>query len=197
MLYDFFGAIVSLISTYYFIRLDSKAWPVGLLATCVNGWLYWRNGIYADMCLESFYFLSLCYGWYRWSSPQKQKTSVLIHLSGKKWGYLCVILIATYSLIYTLLITLSHSTVAKLDALTTTLSLVAQWLMCHKIIATWALWFLADALYALMYLYKDLPFHTLLMFIYTGLAIIGYASWHRQSRTKLPSLNLPMNEPTV
>jgi nicotinamide mononucleotide transporter len=149
------------------------------------------------MCLESFYFLSICYGWYRWSSPQKQKTPSLIHLSGKKWGYLCVILIATYSLIYTLLITLSHSTVAKLDALTTTLSLVAQWLMCHKIIATSILWFLADALYALMYLYKDLPFHTLLMFIYTGLAIIGYARWHKQSRTKLLSLNLPMNESTV
>jgi nicotinamide mononucleotide transporter len=149
------------------------------------------------MCLESFYFLSLCYGWYRWSSPQHKKETSLIRLSGKQWIYLCVILIGTYSLIYTLLTSLSHSTIAKLDALTTSLSLVAQWLMCHKIMATWVLWFLADALYALMYLYKDLPFHTLLMFIYTGLAVIGYVRWHKQSQPNLPSLNLPASEPTV
>ena len=60
MLYDLFSALTSLLSTYYFIRLDIKAWPIGLLATCFNGWLFWQKGIYADMCLESFYFLRDC-----------------------------------------------------------------------------------------------------------------------------------------
>nr|WP_081726626.1 nicotinamide mononucleotide transporter [Legionella oakridgensis] len=56
MFYDLIGAIASLLSTYYFIRQNNKAWAIALLATALNGWLYWQTGIYADMCLESFYF---------------------------------------------------------------------------------------------------------------------------------------------
>lgn len=62
MLLDILGAIISLLSTYYFIRLDSKAWLTSLFATCLNAFLYWQKGIYADMILESFYFLALAMG---------------------------------------------------------------------------------------------------------------------------------------
>jgi nicotinamide mononucleotide transporter len=79
-----------------------------------------------------------------------------------------------------LLETFTHSTVALLDAATTSLSLVAQWLMCHKIIITWVLWFITDVLYAAMYLSKNLPFHSILMIIYTGMAIAGYLVWARR-----------------
>ena len=89
---------------------------------------------------------------------------------------LCLVFIT----IHYLLSTLTHSTVAILDAATTSLSLVAQWLMCHKIIATWILWFITDALYATMYLSKSLPFHSILMIVYTGMAITGYLVWARQ-----------------
>ncbi len=183
MFYDLFGALTSLLSTYYFIRLDCKAWAIGLLATCVNGWLYWQKGIYADMCLEIIYFLSICYGWYRWSRPARpEHHNLLTYMTLKQWRYLGIAGLALYMVIFSLLITFSNSTVAKLDALTTSLSLTAQWLMCHKVIVTWVLWFIADAMYALMYLQKDLPAHTLLMIIYTGMAVMGYLSWRSGSQ---------------
>ena len=191
MVYDLFGALTSLLSTYYFIRMDRKAWAIGLLATCINAWLYWQKGIFADMCLETFYFVSTCYGWYRWSRASSSlEAGLLTRFSMKQWLCLLITGIALYSAILYLLTTYSNSTVATLDALTTSLSLVAQWLMCHKVIATWILWFITDALYALMYLQKDLPFHTVLMFIYTGLAVVGYLTWWKKQRfPKLSTAN--------
>ncbi len=190
IVYDLLGACASLLSTYYFIRVDSKAWPIGLFSTCFNSWLYWKNGIYADMALQSFYFLSICYGWHRWSKQKHLGSTSIKRLSNKQLLSLCITILGLYALIFNLLMSFSHSTVAKLDALTTSLSLVAQLLMCYKIITTWILWLIADALYALMYWHKTLPFHTLLMLPYTGMAFIGFYQWHKKDRLEKMS-NLP------
>ena len=197
MAYDFLGALISLLSTYYFIRLDVKAWPIGLVATCFNSWLYWQNGIYADMCLESIYFVSICFGWYRWSKQRHQKASSVKNLSNKQWLILCLAILALYTLIYNLLTSLSHSTIPIVDAITTALSLVAQCLMCYKILATWILWFIADTLFALMYWHKNLPFHTLLMIVYTGMAVLGYQRWLKERATRRQPSNQKSNEPMV
>lgn len=186
MLLDLIGAFTSLLATYYFIRLDKKAWLVTLLATCLNGFLYWQNGIYADMVLESCYFFSTCYGWFLWRKPLKQETFLIISLSKRQWLFIIVSATCFFLIIKTLLSTLTNSNIAILDALTTSLSLVAQWLMCHKAIETWFFWFFIDALYAYMYFHKLLPFHSLLMLLYTGMAVAGYLTWARRSRPSQP-----------
>ncbi|CDZ78657.1 Nicotinamide riboside transporter PnuC [Legionella massiliensis] len=187
MFLDLFGALTSILSTYYFVRLDSKAWSVGLVATSLNSLLYWQNAIYADMTLEMFYFFSNCYGWYLWRQSHSQKELAIGHLS-KKQGYLLFIaVISGFLLILGLLKMFTHSNVAVLDALTTALSLAAQLLMCYKIITTWILWFFTDVLYAYMYLHKRLAFHGLMMFIYTVMAVVGYISWTRQRDNRLKS----------
>ena len=186
MFFDLTGALVSLISTYYFIRLNNKAWAFGIIATLLNGWLYWHKGIYADMLLEFFYFLSMCYGWYKWQDKAPENIHAahtsLGYLRPLQWISLCAALCMLFLFIYYFLLTATHSAVAFQDAATTSLSLVAQWLMCHKIIVTWVLWFITDALYATMYLGKNLPFHGILMVIYTGMAVAGYLVWARQNK---------------
>lgn len=186
MFFDLIGAVCSLLSTYFFIRLNSKAWLVGIIATCLNGWLYWHKGIYADMMLEVFYFFSMGYGWYRWrgtADGHYNHPMLLNQLSSKQWLILFMLFGCTLIIIYSLLTSFTHSTVPFLDALTTTLSLLAQWLMCHKIIITWILWFITDVFYAVMYFYKHLPFHCLLMIVYTGMAVTGYVAWSRAARS--------------
>jgi nicotinamide mononucleotide transporter len=201
MLFDLIGALVSLLSTYYFIRLNNKAWPVGLLATILNGWLYWHKGIYADMVLELIYFLSMCYGWSRWYRQATDKNNSgqkpLGQLNSLQWITLVFFLGALFLFIVYLLQAFTHSTVPVLDAATTSMSLVAQWLMCHKIIATWILWFITDALYAVMYLSKNLPFHSILMLIYTGLAITGYLVWTKKSKSELSTLENEHSHPPL
>lgn len=85
MFLDVLGTVASLLATYYFIQISNRAWPVSLLATLVNGSLYWQKGIYADMALESVYFLSTCYGWYLWRNPTTSTTQVITRLTPKQW----------------------------------------------------------------------------------------------------------------
>mgnify|MGYP000713545896 CR=1 FL=1 len=66
-----------------------------------------------------------------------------------------------------------------LDATTTVLSLIAQWMVCKKIIENWILWFVVDAIYVFLYFYKDIPAHGVLLIIYLGLAVAGFIRWRK------------------
>lgn len=185
MLFDLIGALCSLLSTYYFIRMDNKAWGIGMIATCLNGGLYWYNGIYADMALESFYFFTMAYGWNQWRSHEKTNYNHAIkRLTNAHALILLIVFCIGFKLIYSILIYFTNSSIPTLDAFTTTLSLIAQWLMCHKIMMTWILWFITDAVYAWMYLTKVIPFHALLMIIYMGMAVTGYLFWKREQERR-------------
>lgn len=158
---------------------------MGLTATLLNGTLYFTKEIYADMGLECFYFISMCYGWHQWqkdTTSQTKTTLTLKFLSFKQWFILGIAFGMIFLIIHYILKNYTHSNIVALDAITTTFSLLAQWLMCHKIIITWFFWFITDAIYAWMYLTKNLPFHTVLMLIYTGMAITGYLYWLRKAR---------------
>lgn len=177
MFLDVIGALTSLLATYYFIRLDSKAWVISLVATCCNSYLYWQKGIYADMVLEFLYFLSTCYGWYSWCKPEIKQGSAIVSLSTSEIVFL--LLTASGICLFTaiLLATFTDSQVVLFDALTTSLSLVAQWLMCQKASITWIVWFVSDSLYCYLYFQKQIPIHGLLMVIYAVMAVIGYLVW--------------------
>ncbi len=183
MLLDSLGSFCSLLATYYFIRLNKKAWIISLGTTLLNGWLYWVKGIYADMTLEGFYFLSACYGWYLWQPSSEKSTINLPQLSKGKGLLLLFVVILLYGVIKTGLSNFTPSDVATLDALTASLSIVAQCLMCYRLRATWLLWLITDAIYAYLYWIKQLPFHSLLMLIYTLLAILGYLNWRKKTHS--------------
>lgn len=181
LLLDLFGAIASLSATILFISVNRLAWLITAVATLLNGWLYWQQGIYADMTLEVAYFASAIYGWISW---RKSKYGIITEIktmsSLQEWLILLGTLSFIYCLLWFFLSTYTNTNVAALDAATTALSLVAQWLMCRKVILTWVLWFITDTIYVYLYYIKELPFHALLVLIYLGLALIGYFSWRQR-----------------
>lgn len=200
---DVLGALLSLLATYYFVSQHAKAWFFSFGAIAINSWLYWRAGIYADVALELFYFITTIYGWYRWRALSYPKPFAITCLPTYITTLILpVAMLLLFSLIYYLLIKV-QSTIAGLDALTTTLSLVAQWLMCQQLIVTWICWGIVDVLYALVYWQKQLPFHVLLMLVYLVMAVWGYVSWARKNSARcfiklsFKQLALPPNQKTM
>ena len=180
---DIIGAIFSFISTLFYIRASSHAWPVALIAISINILLYLKTGLYADAAKESIYWVSSILGWYWWLRSNLNNEKLAIHNLTAKQGLIISgivglsICLLTFSLIH-----LTSSQVPYWDATTTILSLAAQWLICRKIIECWILWFIVDALYAGLYFYKGIPAHGILLCAYTIMAVIGYFVWLAQSR---------------
>lgn len=187
MLIDVLGAFFDLLSTWYFIRLNRKAWSAGLIATILNSYLYWQQGIYADMILSCFYCINFSYGWYYWHKPEHQlQIQRLFKPSPIQWLNLSLLCAALILATYFLLQRWAPSNVAFLDSVTTSLSIIAQWLMYHKILFSWILWFITDLFYILLYLFKEMPCYAVLMIVYSALAVMGYYQWRRYDQNRLP-----------
>jgi nicotinamide mononucleotide transporter len=195
---DLIGSIFSLIATFLFVQEKNAAWWMSFFSLAINSWLYAKKGIYGHLWLEGFYFFATCYGLYQWHRGKKhQPVSIRYPTNTEILGIILGVTIVSYAT-YWALTHYTSSTIAPIDALTTALSLVAEVLICYKIITTWILWFITDTLYGILYLKKNLPFHALLMLVYMTLACIGYYRWKKMMHAATPqsSAHLP-NEPTA
>lgn len=186
---DISGAVFSLIATIYYVKADIRAWPMSLIATTLNVSLYGLTGIYGDMNLEMIYFFSAIYGWWVWRHGTTNRDELPItSLSARQYiSFTLIAIIGIYS-VAQILIHFTNSQVPWWDASTTVLSLIAQWLICRKIIQTWFLWFIVDAMYVGLYFDKAIYAHSILLIIYLGLAIAGYLNWLRLKHPQVGEL---------
>lgn len=188
---DSVGSFFSFLSTIFYVLAFEMCWPIGIIATVVNGTLYGLSGIYGDMCLEGIYFFSMFYGWYEWRYGGSDHHALPIQRITKRQGVALVcIAFVGITVMYSGLKFFLHSKVAAMDSVTTLLSLIAQWMICVKLLECWIVWFFVDAIYVVLYFNRHLPIHSILLFIYLMMAMLGYWRWsmlyRNQSQRSLP-----------
>lgn len=186
---DPIGASLSILSTYYFTQAKRTAWIIGVVAVILNGILYWQKGIYGYIVLESIYFISMIYGWYHWSNREPKKERPIRYLTFTQACLYTIFALIGIAIWAHCLQNWTDSDIPYWDATTTVLSLTAQWLLCIKIIHCWILWFFVDALVAIVQLYKGIPFHSAIHWLYLIMAVMGYYRWHKLYQQQLPSIS--------
>jgi len=177
---DLVSSILALIATALFVNANMLMWPFTFIAAIFEAILFFKVGIYGDMLLAFGYAFSAIYGWYNWKYGGTDKTE--LEISTLSWKYslsLLVIAISSINILAYYLQSSTKSNVAYLDASTTVLSIMAQWLICQKKIETWILWFVADLLYVYLYIYKGINFHAIVAGIFVLLAIAGFYRWRQ------------------
>ncbi len=175
---DPIGAGLSLICTYYFTCANRFAWLLGMAAIIVNVSLYWQKGIYGNFFLEGIYFASMVFGWIKWRSGCKAERMIR-YLTLRQGLQIFLIAITSILIFSYVLSTWTDSDIPYWDATTTVLGLIAEWLLCLKIIHCWILWFIVDFLVAVLQWYKGIPFHSAIHWVYLIMAIMGYYRWHK------------------
>jgi len=175
---DISGAIFGFLATYCFIRVNLLGWPLSLIAICLDIVLCLKSGIYGNMVLQFIYFFISIYGWYQWKLGKTQQSLGIRDITKIEAISLFAIAIGGFVAIFTLL-KLTDSQIPYLDTSIVVISLLAQWLACKKIIQTWWLWLIADAILVGLYAYKNIPVHVVLFVIYTGMAVAGYFNWRK------------------
>jgi len=177
---DIAGSVFGFLATLCYIRANILGWPLGLIAIIIDVSLNLKQGIYGNMGLQFIYFALSLYGWYQWKYGNNNTGLPIRNLLKKELIILILLAIVGFIPIFMLLKFYVTSDIPLLDSCVVIISLLAQWMICKKIIECWYLWFIADALLVGLYAAKGVPVHAVLFLIYTGMAIAGYVNWKKK-----------------
>ena len=175
------GVALGLLYLYFEYKANIWLWVIGLIMPIVHGTLYFRQGLYADFSMELYYILAGIYGLIAWRrGDKKSKGELKISYTPRvAWVAIVGVYVLLHATIYMLLVTFTDSNVPFWDSLTTSLSVVAYWLLSRKYVEQWLVWLAVDVITVGLYIYKDIPLTAGLYALYSALAIAGYMRWRR------------------
>ena len=178
------GVALGLFYLYLEYRANIWLWVVGIIMPMVHAVLYYRSGLYADFSMEIFYIVVGIYGLYAWWQKPSgvQKKSLQISYAKRRVWYIALAMYGfSHAVIYLLLVNFTDSTVPFWDSLSTSLSIVAYWMLSRKYVEQWLVWLVVDVITVGLYLYKEIPLTAGLYTLYTALAIVGYMRWRKMA----------------
>lgn len=154
-------------------------WPVGLANNVFFFVLFLESRLYADMSLQVVYFGLGVYGWVHWKFGGTQRTELPITRTRREeWIALAVLIpLVTWGLRVVLLAV--NGAAPFWDALTTVLSLAAQYLLCQKRFENWWFWIVADVIYVPLYFSRKLPLTGILYGVLLMMCLIGLREWRK------------------
>jgi nicotinamide mononucleotide transporter len=159
------------------VRANVWNFPVGLLNTATFSVVFFDARLYGDAALQVVYFLLGLMGWYLWLYGGERRTALRVVRAGslEKWVVGAAIVLGTLVLWRTL--RELGGSASFWDALTTSVSLGAQWLLNRKRLETWHLWILVDIVYVPLYVSRGLNLTALLYAVFLVMATLGLAHW--------------------
>lgn len=176
------GAILGIAYIFFSISQNILTWPTGLLASALYVAVFFQSKLYADMGLQVYYVVVSIYGWYFWLKGKKPAESLQIPVRKESTGLrlkLLLVSVVLYFIILLILIRFTDSDVPYMDSLTTSLSIVATWMLAKKYLNHWIIWIFVDAVSAGLYVYKGLWATVILFIVYTFMAALGYLEWKK------------------
>lgn len=167
------------ICVWLVVRQNIWNFPLGLINVAISGYLFYQYRLYADSGLQVVYFALNLIGWYLWLYGGKGRTALKVGRTSRLELALIGGFITASTACLWWLLDKAGGAAKFWDALTTSISLAAQWLQSRKKLECWHFWILADVLYVPLYISRELYLIALLYAVFLGLAVMGLLAWRK------------------
>jgi nicotinamide mononucleotide transporter len=168
------------------VRAHVTNFPVGILNSAFFLVLFLSSRFYADAGLQVVYIVLGFLGWWQWLRGGPKGGTLPFARAGLPTvlGCLGFVVLGTWGL--TVLLTSAHDAAPFWDALTTAISLAAQYLLNAKKFESWYFWIAADLIYVPFYFWKRLDLTAVVYVLFVVLCVLGLRAWSAQMRRSAP-----------
>jgi nicotinamide mononucleotide transporter len=155
-------------------------WPVAIVNASSYIIVFFGAKLYADCGLQMVYVAISIYGWWSWLHGGRNRSELPVtRARPSSMPLFALATMVSTAILMLLLRRFTDSTVPFWDALTTAISLTAQYMLARKIIDNWWLWMAADVIYVALYIYKGLYLTAVLYVIFFALCVLGLVRWQK------------------
>lgn len=158
-------------------------WPLAIASSATYAIVFAEVRLFGDAALQLVFIALAIYGWMCWkpNHPHIKQVSDVPHAI---LPWLIAAWIGLHTAIYLLLVRYTSSDVPQSDAFLTAASLIATYMSARKWRQNWWIWGIADTLYIMLYMYKNLYITALLYGLFVILCLIGWREWTAQMHQK-------------
>src|SRR5262245_28269197 len=179
---ELLGFVTGAASVWLTVLARISNFPVGIANSAFFLVLFLAARLYADSGLQVVYIVLGFAGWWQWLHGGPQRSRLVVSRSGPLLRAGCLVFAAGGTWGLTVLLRAAHDVAPFWDALTTAVSLAAQFLLNRKMIENWALWIAVDLIYIPLYVVKRLDLTAIVYALFLGMCLLGVAAWRRALR---------------
>lgn len=171
------GFVTGALAVWLAVRQSPWNWPAGVANAVFFLILFWQSRLYGDMALQVLFMAICLLGWYRWlfGGAGHSRLRVTRITTKGALAYTAAGVVATA--VFTPYLRSIGDASPLLDALTTVLSVEAQYLMTRKVIEHWLIWMAADVIYIWLYAERGLYLTSLLYVAFFAMCLVGWRDW--------------------
>lgn len=178
--YQWIGLCFGILYVYFAGKNNPICWIFGIVScTSIAIEDFTKTMLIADGYLQVFYVLMAIWGVYQWRFQSNLISKSVSRLTSKQHFKLVILGLFCAILLFYLINTFTDAAHAFLDSLTTSFSIIATFLLVFRKIENWIHWIWIDIIYVYLYWDQTAPLFSVLMIIYTLLAIWGFVQWKR------------------
>jgi nicotinamide mononucleotide transporter len=181
---DWIGFVTGAACVFLIVIEKDVNWPIGILNSLALLVVFWRQRLFAQVGLQAFYVGEGIYGWWMWTRRDRQTGLKLMRIgTTQAQTHIRLSLIAVAGvLVLHPVFSRTGDPAPFWDSVITVLSLVAEYMLCLKLLEAWGVYLAADliSLCVLALLGMWVTFGTYLCF--TVLCVMGILEWRRRMR---------------
>lgn len=181
---ELIAASLGVISVWYARKENRLVFPFGIANVIIYIYICVKAHLFANAGINAVYLLSNIYGWYNWTRPHGENSSLQIsHNTSAQnlasWGAVVLLYVAV-------LFTLQHTNTYEqtylpyVDAFNTSFFLIATVLMAFKKVENWLFWIMGNVFSIPIFASQGLFFTSAQYTVFLVLAILGYTEWRRK-----------------
>lgn len=188
------GAVIGLAYLFFEYRASIWTWVFGVLMPIVYVYLFFRNGLYANMTINIYYIVASVYGFVAWRRARTDEVQdTRIESCPRRYAVPLLVVIAVLTAVLTFaLMQLKESQYPLLDGLSASLSIAMMYMLSRRWYQQWILCIITEPIMVALGLFTGMYATSIMYSVYLVVAIMGYFKWRKTYHTNNASNN-PQN----
>lgn len=175
------GSLMGIIYLWLEYKANIWMWAASIAMAAFYIYIFYDTGLYASMCIYIYFFGASVYGWLMWLFRSKNEVGddVIVRIPQGKWMTVLSAILLIWAVVYAILLLFSNNNglITLGDSLTTSLNIVALWMVSRKWADQWLLLIPANFISSiLLIVQQDIISGVMFIVFFIG-SIYGFRKW--------------------